>query len=115
MGATGIIEKGFPSGRELHDSVQARYGGMLKSEVIGFVASKCVMALGVDVALLNYSAILHRLQGVCNAARTARGLRNAAAKCSTWGSDGTSGLGSDDEQNGLCRLQLGGDGKYPNF
>ena len=41
---------------------------MLKPEVIGFVAAKGVMVLGVDGALLNYCAVLHRLQSVSNAA-----------------------------------------------
>ena len=41
---------------------------MLKYEVIGFVAAKDVMVLGVDAAVLDYRPVLHRLQGVCNAA-----------------------------------------------
>lgn len=41
---------------------------MLQSEVIGFAAPEGVMALGVDVALLDDRAVLHCLQGVGNAA-----------------------------------------------
>ena len=75
MCATSIVQEGLPTGRELQHSVQARYGGMLKSEVIGFVAAKGVVPPGVDAALLNYRAVLHRLQGV----------GNAAVQCSNWG------------------------------
>lgn len=70
MGTASIIQKGFPSSRELQNSMQSGDGGMLQPEVVGVIASKGVVVLAVDVALLKHSAVLHRLQGVGNAAVT---------------------------------------------
>ena len=70
MRTASIIQKGLPSSRELEDSMQPGYRGMLKLEIVGIIASKGVVVLAVDVALLDHGAVLHRLQGVCNAAVT---------------------------------------------
>lgn len=68
MSTARIIQEGLPSSRKLQNSMQAGDGGVLELEVVGIIASKGVMVPAVDVALLNHGAILHRLQGVCNAA-----------------------------------------------